>query len=154
MDRSGGLFLDFTFDCFSLKFHGRSLQRHSFALQRAAFANLLVLLALLRQIRARREVLLECHCAYLTGLTFAGEAKHYVSYHTYRGGAMRKENLLLASLPEAERERLSPYLKKVVLEFQQVLIEPNQEITDIYFPYDAITSTIQEMSDGASVETG
>lgn len=67
---------------------------------------------------------------------------------------MRKENMLLASLPEAERERLSPYLHKVVLEFQQILIEANQEITDIYFPYDAITSTIQEMSNGDSVETG
>lgn len=67
---------------------------------------------------------------------------------------MRNENLLLASLPEAERERLSPYLKKVVLDFQQTLIEPNQEITDIYFPYNAITSTVQEMSDGDTVETG
>jgi CRP-like cAMP-binding protein len=67
---------------------------------------------------------------------------------------MREENLLLASLPDAERERLAPYLKEVVLDFQQVLIKPNEEITDCYFPYDAITSTIQEMSDGDSVETG
>ena len=67
---------------------------------------------------------------------------------------MREENLLLASLPAAERERLSPYLQQTVLDFQQVLIEPNKPITDIYFPYDAITSTIQEMSDGDSVETG
>ena len=67
---------------------------------------------------------------------------------------MREENLLLAALPDDERERLSPYIKKMVLEFQQVLIEPNQPITDMYFPYDAITSTIQEMSDGDSVETG
>lgn len=67
---------------------------------------------------------------------------------------MREENLLLASLPEAERERLSPYLREVTLDFQQVLIKPNEEITDMYFPYDAITSTIQEMSDGDSVETG
>ena len=67
---------------------------------------------------------------------------------------MRKENLLLAALPDAERERLAPYLRYVVLDYQQVLIEPNQEITDLYFPYDAITSTIQEMSDGDSVETG
>lgn len=67
---------------------------------------------------------------------------------------MREENLLLASLPDAERERLTPYLKKVTLEFQQPLIDPNQEITDIYFPFDAITSTVQEMSDGDSVETG
>lgn len=67
---------------------------------------------------------------------------------------MRKENLLLAALPNDEREKLSPYLERVVLEFQQVLIKPNEEITDIYFPYDAITSTVQEMSDGDSVETG
>lgn len=67
---------------------------------------------------------------------------------------MRDENLLLASLPDKERERLSPYLQEVVLDFRQVLIEPNKEITKVYFPYDAITSTIQEMSDGDAVETG
>lgn len=67
---------------------------------------------------------------------------------------MREENLLLAALPDAERERLAPYLQHVVMESRQVLIQPNKEITDIYFPYDAITSTIQEMSDGDSVETG
>jgi len=67
---------------------------------------------------------------------------------------MRDENLLLAYLPDAERKRLSPYLHEEYLDFQQVLIKPNEEITDIYFPYDAITSTVQEMSDGNSVETG
>jgi DNA-binding transcriptional regulator YhcF (GntR family) len=70
------------------------------------------------------------------------------------GSAMREENLLLASLPDAERERLAPYLQPVLLDFQQVLIEPNQEITDIYFPYNAITSTVQGMNNGDSVETG
>ncbi|HKY27159.1 MAG TPA: Crp/Fnr family transcriptional regulator [Pyrinomonadaceae bacterium] len=67
---------------------------------------------------------------------------------------MREENMLLASLPDAERERLAPYLRPIMLDFHQVLIEPNQPITDMYFPYDAITSTIQEMTDGDSVETG
>jgi len=67
---------------------------------------------------------------------------------------MRDENLLLAALPDNERERLSPYLREVVLDFQQVLIEPNTDITEIYFPYDVITSTIQELSDGDAVETG
>lgn len=67
---------------------------------------------------------------------------------------MREENLLLAYLPDEERARLAPYLHEVVLDFQQVLIEPNKQITDMYFPYDAITSTIQEMNDGDSVETG
>ena len=67
---------------------------------------------------------------------------------------MREENLLLASLPNEERERLSPYVKEVKLDFQQVLIQPNEPIMDIYFPYDAITSTIQGMNNGDSVETG
>ena len=67
---------------------------------------------------------------------------------------MREENLLLAHLPQDERERLDPFLRPVRFEFQQLLIPPNEQITDIYFPYDAITSTIQEMSDGSSVETG
>lgn len=67
---------------------------------------------------------------------------------------MRDENMLLASLPDAEREKLSPYLRDELLDFQQILIEPNKPITQLYFPYDAITSTIQEMSDGSSVETG
>src|SRR5215813_7945963 len=67
---------------------------------------------------------------------------------------MREENLLLASLPDDERERLSPYLREVVLDYQQILIEPNQPITDLYFLYDAISSTIQGMSNGDSVETG
>ncbi len=74
--------------------------------------------------------------------------------HKEKWFAMREENLLLASLPDEERERLSPYLHSTVLEYQQVLIEANQPITELYFPYDAITSTIQEMNDGDSVETG
>ena len=67
---------------------------------------------------------------------------------------MREENLLLAYLPDDERQRLAPYLESVVLDFQQVLIEPNKPIKEIYFPYDVITSTIQQMSDGDAVETG
>ena len=67
---------------------------------------------------------------------------------------MREENLLLAYLPDDERERLAPYLRPQVLDFQQVLIESNTPIDTIYFPYDAITSTIQEMKDGDAVETG
>lgn len=64
------------------------------------------------------------------------------------------ENLLLAALPQKERERLDPFLEFVELEFQETLIEPNETIENIYFPYDAITSTTQEMQDGSVVETG
>jgi CRP-like cAMP-binding protein len=67
---------------------------------------------------------------------------------------MRAENLLLAALPQEERRRLDPFLKPVELEFGEVLIEANEPIEKLYFPFDMVTSTIQEMSDGAAVETG
>lgn len=37
---------------------------------------------------------------------------------------------------------------------KEVLIEPNQQMTQVLFPYDAVTSTIQEYPDGAMIETG
>ena len=64
------------------------------------------------------------------------------------------ENLLLAALPKAERERLDPFLEVVQLKAHQELIAPNEPITNMYFPYDAVTSTVQEMSDGSIIETG
>ncbi len=64
------------------------------------------------------------------------------------------ENLLLAALPRSERERLDPFLEEVEMELQETLIEPNEPITHVWFPYDAITSTTQEFSDGSMVETG
>jgi CRP-like cAMP-binding protein len=64
------------------------------------------------------------------------------------------ENLLLAALPKEERQRLDPFLKPVELKMEEVLIMPNEPITQILFPYDAVTSTIQELHDGSSVETG
>ncbi|HEV2708146.1 MAG TPA: Crp/Fnr family transcriptional regulator [Pyrinomonadaceae bacterium] len=68
--------------------------------------------------------------------------------------AQRQENLLLASLPQEERERLDPFLEWRGLEFEEMLIEPNEPIKLVLFPYDLVTSTIQEMSDGSSIETG
>jgi CRP-like cAMP-binding protein len=64
------------------------------------------------------------------------------------------ENLLLAVLPAGERARLDPFLEPVSLRTPDVLIEPNEPITQVYFPYDCVTSTIQEMSDGGSIEVG
>ena len=64
------------------------------------------------------------------------------------------ENLLLASLPENERERLDPFLVEEQLPIGKILIEPNEPIQNLYFPFDCITSTVQQMSDGTSVETG
>lgn len=68
--------------------------------------------------------------------------------------AERKENLLLASLPREERERLEPFLEWTGVELQETLIEPDEPIKQVFFPYDCVTSTIQEMGDGGSIETG
>jgi len=68
--------------------------------------------------------------------------------------AERKENLLLASLPREERERLDPFLEWTGVEFEEVLIEPDEPIREVFFPFDAVTSTVQEMEDGGRIETG
>lgn len=65
-----------------------------------------------------------------------------------------QENLLLAALPREERRRLDPFLEWIEVEQDYVFIEANEPITELFFPYDAVTSTLQEMSDGSSVETG
>lgn len=65
-----------------------------------------------------------------------------------------KENLLLAVLPREERERLDPYLEHVTYGQGDVLIEPNEPIELILFPYDLVTSTIQVMSNGMALEVG
>jgi len=64
------------------------------------------------------------------------------------------ENLLLAALPQEERQRLEPFLRWVEVHLGETLIEPEEPIKYMFFPYDAITSTLQEMSDGSSIETG
>ena len=61
---------------------------------------------------------------------------------------------MLASLPPDERERLDPFLKWVTVELEETLIEPDEPIKQVFFPFNAVTSTIQEMPDGESIETG
>jgi hypothetical protein len=64
------------------------------------------------------------------------------------------ENLLLSALPTAERERLDPFLRRVYLDIGHPITSPDEPIEELYFPYDAVTSTVQEMSDGSTIETG
>ena len=66
----------------------------------------------------------------------------------------RRENLMLAALPREERRRLDPFLEWVAVDLEQVMIEPEKPITQVFFPYDSITSTVQDMQDGDSIETG
>lgn len=64
------------------------------------------------------------------------------------------ENLLLKNLPEEERLRLSSFLEPVEMKEKETLIAPNEPIRFVYFPEDCVTSTLQELSDGSSVEAG
>ena len=63
-------------------------------------------------------------------------------------------NLLLAALPEDEQRRLLPLLESVQLETGRSVIEPGQPIRYIYFPIDIVTSTLQDLKDGSTVEIG
>lgn len=64
------------------------------------------------------------------------------------------ENLLLASIPESERQRLDPFLEKVHLSVGDPITIADEPIRNLFFPFDAVTSTVQEMSDGSTIETG
>jgi CRP-like cAMP-binding protein len=68
--------------------------------------------------------------------------------------AETKDNLLLAALPREERQRLDPFLHWTATEFEDPLIEASEPITHVFFPYDAVSSTVHETADGGSVETG
>jgi CRP-like cAMP-binding protein len=63
-------------------------------------------------------------------------------------------NNLLASLPEADYERLIPHLKLVSLPVRKVLYEAGERIAQVYFPNKAVVSIITTMEDGSTVEVG
>ena len=63
------------------------------------------------------------------------------------------QNRLLAALPEAEFERLSPYLELVPMLLGEMLYEPGAQLQHAYFPTTAIVSLHYVMASGASAET-
>jgi CRP-like cAMP-binding protein len=56
------------------------------------------------------------------------------------------------ALPPAERQRLYPHLKHVVLPFGMVLYESGAVLRHIYFPIDSIVSLLYVLNSGASAE--
>ncbi len=62
------------------------------------------------------------------------------------------QNHLLAALPAAEFERLSPRLKLVPMPLGEVLYEPGGHLKHVYFPATSIVSILYVMEDGASAE--
>jgi CRP-like cAMP-binding protein len=69
-----------------------------------------------------------------------------------QSGASPLQNHLLAALPAAEFERLSPELELVPLLLGDVLYESGGEMKHAYFPTTSIISLHYVMEDGASAE--
>src|SRR5690349_2320859 len=63
-----------------------------------------------------------------------------------------QQNHILDALPQAERDRLFPYLKLVALPLGKALYESGDVLRHIYFPSDAIVSLLYVLKDGASAE--
>ena len=63
------------------------------------------------------------------------------------------QNHLLAALPAAEFERLSPHLELVPMPLGEILYEPGGQLQHAYFPTTAIVSLHYVMESGASAET-
>jgi CRP-like cAMP-binding protein len=64
------------------------------------------------------------------------------------------ENLLLAALPQEERERIVPHLEQVSFSLGQVVYESGGRLDYVYFPAGAIVSLLYTMENGASAEMG
>lgn len=64
------------------------------------------------------------------------------------------KNRILASLSKAEISRLSPHLSPLDLPAGKILINPEQEIADVYFLETGLASVVVPMADGNMVETG
>ena len=63
------------------------------------------------------------------------------------------QNHLLAALPAAEVERLSPHLGLVPMRLGEILYEPGGQMQHAYFPTTSIVSLHYVMESGASAET-
>lgn len=64
------------------------------------------------------------------------------------------QNRLLAALPTHEYQRLVPHLELVKLSLHQIIYEPNEPITHVYFPHQAVVSLVTSMEDGSTIEVG
>jgi CRP-like cAMP-binding protein len=63
-----------------------------------------------------------------------------------------QQNLLLAALSSAERERVYPHLHLVPMPLGKVLYESGDLLRYVYFPTDSIVSMLYVLADGASAE--
>jgi CRP-like cAMP-binding protein len=64
----------------------------------------------------------------------------------------RKNNQLLAALPDAEWQRWLPEFESIDMPLGQVLYESGNMLSHVYFPITSIVSLLYVMEDGASAE--
>jgi CRP-like cAMP-binding protein len=64
-----------------------------------------------------------------------------------------KANLLLETLPDAERKALAPHLTQVELKQHSLVFDIRDTITDVYFATDAVISLVIPLSTGEVIET-
>ncbi|WP_268801006.1 Crp/Fnr family transcriptional regulator [Pseudomonas huanghezhanensis] len=64
----------------------------------------------------------------------------------------RTHNYLLAALNHEEFKRLAPHLEPVTLTLGQVLCEPGDTLSHVYFPIDCIVSLVHVTQSGESAE--
>jgi CRP-like cAMP-binding protein len=67
--------------------------------------------------------------------------------------ASQRTNLLLDSLPEAELALLTPLLERMYVKAHEVLVEPNEAITYVYFPLTCMISLVTLLDDGTTIES-
>lgn len=61
-------------------------------------------------------------------------------------------NVLLAALPPSSRERLYEKAQRVTLSVENILYNPGDTITAVYFPLTCVISMMTEMKNGATIE--
>lgn len=64
------------------------------------------------------------------------------------------KNRLLAALPVEAYQRLVPHLEFVSLAVEQIIYEPGEPFSHVYFPHKALVSLVSMMEDGTTVEVG
>lgn len=63
-----------------------------------------------------------------------------------------KTNLILSGLPAADKHRIIPLLSTVKLELGDILYQPGDEISHLYFPQEGIISIVNTLSTGQTKE--
>lgn len=64
------------------------------------------------------------------------------------------KNQILLALPDEDYQRLHPYLEPVELKLGQILYRPEEPISYVYFPNNAMASIIATTPDGQAAEVG